>query len=549
MRSFTSIGMIAVLLAGGVNGAVVRAPIPAITPAPDMRLAPALVKKDDPDAYVLTSPSIPHLRQRLTQLRSIELAKILLTAIPESLRAIAVTNLPEVSSILWRDFLDNNKPEWFNDLPSDVQSYLVQQFGPSTAWESPTATDASNAATITEAVSATSGASSGLGVVTSILTVSIGSIGVPIAAPSSTSPSAPAPAPAGLTRAQKLGIGIGVGLPLAMLFTAALVLCFCFCLRRRHKKSVDGSQPPSSPGFIPRFAFQEKDEHHVPLNGTSRSRHVSQDTNYSGYSNWDDDVIETMENSQRANGQGAVHDSGHGAPIPAPPSYHTHSSNRARGKRTSYSSLHSVQEVHEPEESPVLPRDGFRPSPARRTSFGLVPGPAQTKRKPVASTSTNSTPRSSVQSNPERSTLATTAAAATASHGLLRQPMPEHTNSGSTMSSFDSLSPSPGFGNHTSITASPVSALSVTPPKTPKPKNPFSNDYSYVEDYGPEYQNVFPYDDLENGLYGGNTDFSRYPQYPAVPPAKSPSRTEWPLRNLSGHRRDKSPLWDRVYEG
>jgi hypothetical protein len=499
-----------------------------------------------------------HACQRLTQPRSIELAKILLTAIPESLRAIAVTNLPAVSSILWRDFLDNNKPEWFKDLPPDVQSYLIEQFGPSTAWELPTATDASNAATTTEAVSATSEASSGSVVVTSILTVTIGSIGVPIAAPSSTSASAPAAAPAGLTRTQKLGIGIGVGLPLAMLFTAALVLGCCFYLRRRHKKSVDGSQPPSSPGFIPRFAFQEKGEHHAPLTGKSRDRHISQDTNYSGYSNWDDDVIETMENSQRAYGHGAASDSGHGAPIPAPPSYHTHSSNRARGKRTSYSSLHSVQEVHEPEESPVLPRDGFRPSPPRRTSFGLVPGPAQTKRKPVPSMSATSTPRSSIQSNPDKNTPATAAAAATASQGLRRQPMSEHTNSGSTMSSFDSLSPSPGFGNHTAVTASPVSAMSVSPPKTPrtpktpktqKPKNPFSNDYSYVEDYGPEYQNVFQYDDLENGLYGGNTDLSRYPQYPEVPPAKSPSRTEWPLRNLSGHKRDKSPLWDRVYEG
>jgi hypothetical protein len=484
-----------------------------------------------------------HPRQRLTQPSSIELAKILLTAVPESLREIAATNLPAVSSILWREFLDENKPEWFKDLPSDIQSYLIQQFGPSTAWVSPTATAASDAATTEEASSATPEASSGSGIVTSILTVSIGSVGIPIAAPSSTTTSAPPP---GLTRTQKLGIGIGVGLPLAILFTAALVLCCCYCLRRRHRKSVDGSQPPSSPGFIPRFAFQEKGEHHDPLNGTSRDRHISQDTSYSGYSNWDDDVIETMENTQRANDHGALNDNGHGAPIPAPPLYHTHSSNRARGKRTSYSSLHSVQEEHEPEDMPALPRDPFRPSPPRRTSFGLVPGPAQTRRKPVPSTSANSTPRSSVQSNPDRNSLATAAAAASASHGLLRQPMPEHTNSGSTMSSYESLSP--GFGNHTTITASPVSALSVSPPKTPKSKNPFSNDYSYVEDYGPEYQNVFQYDDLENGLYGGNTEFSRYPQYPpSVPPAKNALRTEWPLRNAAAHKRNKSPLWDRVY--
>jgi hypothetical protein len=76
------------------------------------------------------------------------------------------------------------------------------------------------------------------------------------------------------------------------------------------------------------------------------------------------------------------------------------------------------------------------------------------------------------------------------------------------------------------------------------PTNPFKSDYSYVEDYGPEYQNG--YIDHEDGMYGGNTSLDRYPD--PSPPRRS-SKTEWPLRNLSlGHRRKSSPLWDRVYE-
>lgn len=429
-----------------------------------------------------------------------------------------------------------------------MQSYLIQQFGPSTTWQTPTTTNSnsnSNSAATTQASSSaqtsdsSEGTSAPTNLVTSIVTVSIGSIGIPIAMPSSSSPAdSPTANTSGLSRDQKIGIGVGV--PLAILGAAALLLGCCFFLRRRHKKSVDGSQPPSSPGFIPRFAFQEKGEHHTPLNRHSGGKHLSQDTGYSNYSNWDDDVIETMENTQRANAGMKTHQ----APIPAPPLYHTHSSNRARGKRTSYSSLHSVAEVHEPDESPVLPRESLlRQSPPRRQSFGLVPGAAQLKRKPVPSASANTSPRSSLNTNGDRHSLAAAAAAASASQTLLRQPMPDHSNSSSTNSTNSTLSP--GSGNHhLHTTPSPVSPLSDAP-RPSKFNNPFSNDYQYVEDYGPEYMNVFHYDDLENGLYGGHTDLSQYPD----PPAKNASRTEWPLRNAMGHRRNKSPLWDRVYEG
>jgi hypothetical protein len=88
-----------------------------------------------------------------------------------------------------------------------------------------------------------------------------------------------------------------------------------------------------------------------------------------------------------------------------------------------------------------------------------------------------------------------------------------------------------------------------------KPTNPFSNDYAYVEDYGPEYANG--YVDVDDGLYGGHRSLDAYPV-----PDKSERRgsksgkSEWPLKNVewplkslgSRGRRERSPQWDRVYE-
>ena len=91
-----------------------------------------------------------------------------------------------------------------------------------------------------------------------------------------------------------------------------------------------------------------------------------------------------------------------------------------------------------------------------------------------------------------------------------------------------------------------TSNVSPIEERNPKSANPFSNDYSYVEDYGAEYHHG--YDEVENGLYGGNTSFSRYPE-PSKASSKN-SKTEWPLRNTGArHARTKSPLWDRVYDG
>lgn len=311
-------------------------------------------------------------------------------------------------------------------------------------------------------------------------------------------------------------MGIGIGVPLALLGAAALGFGCCFLLRRRRRqrKTADGSDSPSSPGFIPRFAFQEKSteslEQHHPLNRASM--HSWQDLPHMA---WDDDVVEPAD-SQKQTAVNQNHQ-----PIMAPALFHTHSSNRARGKRTSYTSLQSVAEVREPEEaeSPVLPRQ----SPSRPSlTIPPVPVAAQIKRKPVGSgqDSPNTSP-------PPHAA----AAAAAASQTWWPLAMGDHNHNRKGSGEYHQR----GRESHHSINSSPC----VSPVEERRSNNPFSNQHNYSEDYGPEFHHG--YIDIENGLYGGHTSLSRYPE-----PKRS--KTEWPLRNVTRHKRTKSPLWDRIYE-
>ncbi|OCL09082.1 hypothetical protein AOQ84DRAFT_405350, partial [Glonium stellatum] len=96
------------------------------------------------DGLVISTPTITpaprparmDLRKRQSAIDPVSLADVLLTAIPESLREIAATNIPAVSRILWSEFLDGSKPAWFTAMPTDIQNYLVEKFGPSTAFAS-----------------------------------------------------------------------------------------------------------------------------------------------------------------------------------------------------------------------------------------------------------------------------------------------------------------------------------------------------------------------------------------------------------------------------
>lgn len=554
-------------------------------------------------------------RENLLTHHSASFAQVLLTAIPLSLRQIAATNAPAISSILWEEFLDDNRPQWFLNLPYNIQSYLVREFGPETArlptppsqttdsqatptqssWQWPISTkdlrssqtvssasysassasaqSSANSARTSTSASASSSPSRSLSViVSSIVTLSRSSryatstLNTRSATVSSTAsstvasstartnsgptpsatfdPISPPASSSNLTRTQK--IGLGVGIPLGIFGAAAMLLGCCFLLRRRKDKHEDGSQPPSSPGFIPRFAFQDKStenlEHRRPLNPSHNQ--FGQDH---GNTNWEDEGYEPYESTAYDPAPMAMGTSQHppayppresaqqmtmqdAQPIMAPALFHTHSSNRARGKRTSYSSLHSVKELSEPDEnveSPVLGRQTTSLQRKRRPSMPMVleipsvPRSATIKRKPVPESPTGISP-----------------AAEAASKSLLRPSIRHVEHSGSSSSGL-ALSSNSSIGPYHTDPTSPISPLSQN-----APANSFSNDYSYVEDYGPEYQNG--YLDQEDGLYGGHRSLDRYPT-PSLP--RRSSKTEWPLRNMSiGHKRNRSPMWDRVYE-
>jgi hypothetical protein len=534
---------------------------------------------------------------------------------------------------LWEEFLDDNRPQWFLNLPYDIQSYLVKEFGPETArpptpptttgaeatptesswrWPSSTAepqssqpassasystpSSASQSSAASKSASASSqpatfststrssasSSRSGSSTVSASSTGSSSSVRTSSkSTPSASSdPVAPSASNDGLTRNQK--IGLGVGIPFGIFGAAALLFGCCFLLRRRRNKHVAGSVPPSSPGFIPRFAFQDKStdhfDHRTPLNPGHNQ--FGRDAEAG---NWEDDGYDPYENTAydpalMAMGGAALGGASHhentfppthaatnafppthadtfepiheapatnaspqmsmqdAQPIMAPVVFHTHSSNRARGRRTSYSSLHSVAELSEPDEnmeSPILGRQTTPLHRKRRPSMPMVlempsvPRTATIKRKPVPESPTGISP-----------------AAEAASASLLRPTIRPTDHNGSSSSglvlSTDSNS-SYGASYHTDPT-SPVSPISQN-----APINPFTNDYSYVEDYGPEYQTG--YLDHDDGVYGGNRSLDQYPDPSET--RRSSLKTEWPLRNLTGslgRTRNKSPMWDRVYE-
>ncbi|KAI8934538.1 hypothetical protein NX059_008236 [Plenodomus lindquistii] len=532
-----------------------------------------------PTPVITPAPQIENLRLEDRQFDAISLVQVLLTALPLSLRLIAATNVPAVSTILWREFLDDNKPEWFLDLPSDLQSYLIVEFGPETAWPtappSASASEASASVTAEPSTTASEQPSSGLSAILSATslfdssslalssTVSSGISSIGSASqsnvrtsssasssrtqsassePTSSSnadPEAPALNESGLSRTQKIGIGVGV--PLALLAVAALLIACCLLCRRRKRRHVNGNEPPSSPGFIPRFSFQDRGlsyehhEHRAPLNPVFNDSYPNvNDTN------WEDDEYENaaIAASHRrdtfppaaAPTPMAMQDT---APIMAPALFHTHSSNRARGTRTSYSSLHAVAEVAEPEDdmmdSPILGRRPAKTGPRRPSLPRIMDMPTSAssgtiKRKPV--------PTSPIDS----------AAADIASQSLLRPALAptagHHSGSSSSRLAVSSMSSSSGLSYESESPISPINQQA--------PRNPFAGGYDYLEDYGPEYSNT-SYLDHEDGAYGGHRSLDRYPD--ASPPRGS-SKTEWPLRNMmgSGRSRNRSPMWDRVYE-
>ena len=465
---------------------------------------------------------------------------------------MAATNIPGVSSILWREFLDDNKPDWFKDLPSNIQSYLIVQYGPSTAWPTSTPTSsASSASTTADSSTMTSAAT-----------------------PSATSdPDSPPASKSGLSQGAKIAIGLGV--PLGVLALLSVLVPCCIACRKKPKKS-SGYEPPPSPGFMPHGAFQEKStsyqEYRRPLN---RSQSWDQDDEL-----WMQPVADDPLHGQHQSAPS--HPMGNSTTIVGPPLVHTHSSNRARGKRTSHNSLHSVAEVTEPDEEYVAYSPNRRM--LRRSSMPLrlqdpppVPVGASIRRKPTSmgESFTQESPLTSPVS--ERKSFG--------HFSLLRPAMLHQDHSGSSSSglaaTMSSSENSRRSSANTALTepASPISSPSSQQKATnpfftttntddfhePQhvnpnhPANPFSNDHAYVEDYDSEYQKG--YVNVDDGLYGGHKSIHAYP----VVPEKSERRSskgalggmgewplkDWPLKTLGSMgrgRRERSPQWDRVYE-
>lgn len=566
LRGFIVFGS---LLIGSIRSAVV--PTPVVTPAPNF-----------PTQWLEKSPPID----------PIEFAQLLLTAIPLSLRQIAATNLPAVSSILWEEFLDDKKPQWFQELPWDVQSYLIVEFGSQTAW--PTAPPTSDgwsgeatvtktdtillATTITHVVSASRSE-------TSVATVStpasssgdsFASASTP-SSPSNTlatsssgsqsstsSPNAPPASTFGLSRNQK--IALGVGIPLGVLGATALIFGCCFLLRRHRRKiAVDGDEPPSTPGFIPRFAFHETAsvehlDHRAPLNPV-----VEQSSYENERMIWEDDDVDTapINHVNTFAPTTAIQDSN---PIMTPGLYHTHSSNRARGRRTSYTSLHSVAEVTEPDEEAIVEQQAsLRSNPRRSLTLVMPPIPAAAtlKRKPIPTSPTEYPPyHAAAEATSQPFLRPLTINSWGSSNGAMSS---QHTSfssepsyqpdvmSGAMSSHHTSFSSEPSYPPEVSSGAMSIQHAIFSPElayhldTSSAPMSPLSlqnNGYSYIEDYEPEWQNR--YVDAQDGLYGGHRSLDTYPE----PTPRRNSRTEWPLRSVVGSRREKntSPIWDRLYE-
>ncbi|KAJ5065887.1 hypothetical protein J3E72DRAFT_383548 [Bipolaris maydis] len=488
---------------------------------PDITAAPRLQGRQDIDA--------------------IEFVNILITALPQSLRQVAATNVPAVSSILWTEFLDNNRPQWFRELPVEVQRYLIDVFGPVTAappesgsvptsvpasvtrteqsvvtqtegWvtsttatastssrlesESGGSTTAVSSQTTTRPSSSSSEPSSSSTSTSPTASSSFSSSSTPTISTSSPSSATPTstpsepPAPpttsSGLTSRQKLALGLA--LPLGFLSISLLLLSF-FLLRRHRKRTLEGSQPPSSPGFIPRFSFQQgpSDSATLPL-----THHYTRGTE--DYP-WDDpsDMYDNYPETPAMVGREDTH-----TPMVAPALCHSHSSNRARGRRISGSSLHSVAEMREPGEgvgaaeveSPVLGRYAHRKRSfgggnrevGRRSSIPRKPVPTPSLMEEV---SVNDARDASVH----RPTLAVPNAAA------------QYSGTGSSSSGF---------------AVSSFSSMSLD---------------AYLEDYGPEYY-------YTGGGYGGYYEQKQdeeenvgLRQGVKVERGWNGETTDWPLRN------------------
>ncbi|KAF2109809.1 hypothetical protein BDV96DRAFT_691469 [Lophiotrema nucula] len=278
------------------------------------RVAPA-------PAIVTPAPSLDEVELRRRQASGADLGSLLpllATAVPPSILALALTNVPAVSRLLWSEFLDDNTPAWFTALPTDVQAYLSGEFGPTT-------TTSASGSTLSSSASTTASATS---------------------SPSST-------ASANQANGQSSGnhngglplwakILIGVLVPLVVLGLLALLLCCCL-RRRRHRRATrksDESRAPT-PAFISN-SYRRTDaagEQHVPLRGG----YLSAPDSHHRRSDPNNPYGSSTSNS------GDFHTPVGGPSYEdIPPATAAAGKHSRRSSRQSLSSLHSVPEVPEP---------------------------------------------------------------------------------------------------------------------------------------------------------------------------------------------------------
>lgn len=443
----------------------------------------------------------------------ISLVGALATAIPASIRQVAATNIPVFSSILNEEFLDGKRPQWFQELPVAIQSYLISRFGlPTSATIAPSIPTTPSPAFTTSPIW-----SENLLSTPTIRTL----IPTSTLSPSQTAPTistfttrppqslisshmtSQLPTPhaeaatasnSGLNRSAKIAIGVGV--PLGLIAIAAVLLT-CFFLRRRWRKSVNGSVPPSSPGFIPRFAFQQGDREDGDVH-----RHLTHPANRErkGVDPWLWDANMNKPGvDHKTNGEMTS------VLTMAPAICHTHSSNRARGRRTSYTSLNTVMEMSEPGD-PNSPIHSTQPTSSSQPPTFLPPSAAsQIKRKPVSS------PPLSIP---------------TEGQGYANEAAVSPDNS-----DFVYTWPNSGVSSQTAV--SPIIPSASR-------QNSWGDD-SYIEDYGPEYD--------ERAVYGGGDHFDSSTSSSLRHLVEKDPSAEWPLKNSRSrnYHRNRSLVWDRVY--
>ncbi|KAF2843777.1 hypothetical protein M501DRAFT_129046 [Patellaria atrata CBS 101060] len=170
---------------------------------------------------------------------SVSAASVLLTALPPSMISLAVTNTLALYSELQSQFASGATPTWFQNLPSDIQTFLVPSGIPifdvpttDVTSSIPAFTPLTNSRIITPPV-------------TSFVTQTSSDTESTTSEESSTSTPAPTDDPdSGLSTGAKTGIGVGVALGVSAVLA---IITFVFFSQRQKKKRKTNNAPPAPP--------------------------------------------------------------------------------------------------------------------------------------------------------------------------------------------------------------------------------------------------------------------------------------------------------------